>query len=62
MILVAALVAAAMWDPEATRAWASDAGVIGVALGVVLVGWMGGRWLRKRQRRRMLGMRDSALW
>jgi hypothetical protein len=62
LILVAALGAVAIWDTEATRAWASDAVVVGIALGVVLIGWMVGRWLRKRQRRRILGMRDSALW
>ncbi|MEO8545569.1 MAG: hypothetical protein ABI434_18450 [Burkholderiaceae bacterium] len=62
MLLVAALVAAVVWDTDVSLAWASDAVVVGSGLGVVLLGWMVGHWLRKRQRRRMLGMRDSALW
>jgi hypothetical protein len=62
LILLAALVAVAMWDSDATRAWTTNAGVVGIALGVVLFGWWIGLWLRKRQRRRLLGMRDSALW
>lgn len=62
LIFGAALATVAMWDVEATWAWATDAVMVGVVLGTIVAVGLVGRWLRQRQRRRMLGLRDSALW
>ena len=62
MVLIAVLGAATIRDSEAPEGWASDAVLVGAGVGVVFLGWIVGRWMRRRQRRRILGMRDSALW
>jgi thiol:disulfide interchange protein len=62
LLLIAALWLASMWDIDALQVGVSDTILVGAGVGVVLLGWMIGRWLRKRQRRRMLDTRDSALW
>lgn len=62
ILLITALWLATMWDTEALQASASGALLVGAAIGVVLIGWLVGRWLRRRQRRRILDTRDSALW
>mgnify|MGYP001551142012 CR=1 FL=1 len=59
IVLLAALVAAEPWTPGAHVGWGTTlvAGVgIIVVVGVVRV------WLRNRQRRWSMDMRDSALW
>lgn len=62
MVLVAALGALKLWTSAATtgRAWAGA--VVGAGLGVIVVAWIVRVWLRTRQRKRLMGMRDSALW
>ena len=62
ILLIAVLWAAMMWDTDVLQDGASGAILVGAGVGVVLLGWMVGLWLRKRQRRRMLETRDFALW
>ncbi|OOG58188.1 hypothetical protein [Polaromonas sp. C04] len=59
IVLLAALVAAEPWTSRANVGW----GVTLVAgLGIILAVWIVRAWLRNRQRRRLMDMRDSALW
>lgn len=62
IVLVAALGAMKLWTSGATSGWASTEVMVGAGLGVIVVAWMVGAWLRNRQRRRLMDARDSALW
>ncbi|WP_244618330.1 hypothetical protein [Rhodoferax sediminis] len=57
--MVAALVAAELWTSGAKRGWGA---MVGAGLGIIMVAWVVKVWLRNRQRRRLMDMRDSALW
>jgi hypothetical protein len=59
IVLVAALVAAELWTSGAKRGWGA---MVGAGLGIIMVAWVVKVWLRNRQRRRLMDMRDSALW
>ncbi|TBR75784.1 MAG: hypothetical protein EPN64_11005 [Burkholderiaceae bacterium] len=59
IVLLAALVAAESWTSSANVGWGAT---VGAGLGIILVVWMVRAWLRHRQRRRLMDMRDSALW
>jgi predicted Kef-type K+ transport protein len=57
-----ALVVVSLWRSDSTIDWVTTGFmgivVIGLALSVLVVR----RWLRNRQRRRLMEMQDSALW
>ena len=61
VVLVAALGAAKLWAVGAKSNWVPGV-MAGTVLGVIVFAWVVGIWLRNRQRRRGLDMRDSALW
>ena len=62
IVLAAALGAVKLWTSGATSGWVSTGVMVGAGLGVIVVAWVVGVWLRNRQRRRLIDMRDSALW
>lgn len=62
IVLAAALRAAKLWTSGATSAWVSTGVMVGAGLGVIVVAWVVGVWLRNRQRRRLMDMQGSALW
>lgn len=62
IVLAATLGAVKLWTSDATGGWVSTGAMIGAGLGVFVVAWMVGIWLRNRQRRRGMDRRDSALW
>ena len=62
IVLAATLGAVLLWTSDATGGWISTGAMISAGLGVFVVAWMVGIWLRNRQRRRFLDRRDSALW
>ena len=62
ILLITALWLATMWKTDALQASAPDVLLVGAGVGVVLLVWMVGLWLRRRQRRRILDTRDSSLW
>jgi Tfp pilus assembly protein PilW len=62
IVLAAALGAVKLWTTGATSGWVSTEVMVGAGLGVIVVAWVVGVWLRNRQRRRLIDMRDSALW
>lgn len=62
IVLAAALGAGKLWTSDASIGWVSAEVMVGAGLGVMLVAWIAGVWLRNRQRRRLMDTRDSALW
>jgi len=62
IVLAATLGAVKLWTSDATSAWVSTGVMAGAGLGVLVVVWVLGVWLRNRQRRRLMDMQDSALW
>lgn len=62
IVLAVALGAVRLWSPGATSSWVSIGVAVGAGLGVIVVAWIVGVWLRNRQRRRLMDTRDSALW
>ncbi len=69
IVLAAALGAVKIWTSGAIGNWQLAIGdwistgiMAGTGLGVVVVAWVVGIWLRNRQRRRLMDTRDSALW
>ena len=64
IVLTVALAAVKLWTPGAIGDWTSTGFMAGTALGTVLIvlAWVAGKWLRNRQRRRLMDTRDSALW
>ena len=62
IVLAAALWEVKLWTSGATSGWVSTGVMVGAGLGVIVVAWVVGVWLRNRQRRRLIDMRDSALW
>ena len=61
-VLAAALGAVALWTSGAMSNWVLTGVMAGAGLGVIVFTWVVGIWLRNRQRRRLMDMRDSALW
>jgi len=62
IVLVVVLGAVALWTPGAIGNWVFTGVMAGAGLGVIVFAWVVGIWLRNRQRRRLMDMRDSALW
>jgi hypothetical protein len=62
LALTALLGAAILWMSKTSHTWESTTVLIGIGLGLIVVVWMLGAWLRERKRRRLTDMRDSALW
>ncbi len=62
IVLAAALGAMELWVFRATSGWVSVGVMVAAGLGVIGVAWVVGVQLRIRQRRRLMSMRDSALW
>ena len=62
IVLAAALGAVALWTSSAISNWVFTGVVVGAGLGVIVFAWVVGISLRNRQRRRLMDMRDSALW
>lgn len=62
IVLAAALGAVALWASGAISNWFLTGVMAGAGLGVIVFAWVVGIWLRNRQRRRLMDMRDSALW
>lgn len=62
IVLAAAPGAVALWASGAISNWVFTGVVVGAGLGVIVFTWVVGIWLRNRQRRRLMDMRDSALW
>ena len=62
IVLAAALGAVKLWTSGATSGWVSTGVMVGAGLGVIVVAWVVGVWLRNRQRRRLMDMQGSALW
>ncbi len=59
IVLVAALMAAELWTSGAHVGWGTT---LVAGLGIIVVVWVARAWFRNRQRRRLMDMRDSALW
>ena len=62
IVLAAALGAVELWRSGAISNWVLTAVMTGAGLGVMVLAWVVGIWLRNRRRRRLMDMRDSALW
>lgn len=62
IVLAATLWAVMLWTLGEIGGWISNGLMASAALGVVVVAWIVGAWLRNRQRRRLMDTRDSALW
>jgi hypothetical protein len=62
VVLAAALGTAKFWAVWAKNNWVSLGVMAGTVVGFIVFAWGLGIWLRNRQRRRGLDMRDSALW
>ena len=62
ILMTTALVEAKLWTSGATNGWFSAGVTVGAGLAFIAVALVVGVWLRNRQRRRLLEMRDSALW
>ena len=62
IVLAAALGAVALWTSGAISNWVLAGVMTGAGLGVIVFAWGVGIWLRNRQRRRLMDMRDPALW
>ena len=61
IVLAAALGALNLWTSGAAIGWISAGVLLGAGLGAGVIAWIVGIWLRNRQRRRLIDMRDSAL-
>lgn len=62
IVLAAALGAVQWWLSGATSGWVATGVMVAAGIGVIVVAWAVGAWWRNRQRRRLMDMRDSALW
>ncbi len=62
IVLAAALGAVELWLSGVTSGWVSTGIMVAAGIGVIVVAWVVGAWWRNRQRRRLMDMRDSALW
>lgn len=59
IVLAIVLGAVELWTSGATIGWGA---IVSAGLGVIVVAWAARVWARNRQRRRLMNMRDSALW
>lgn len=59
---LAAVGAVSLWTPKGTSDLVFTGAMVGTALGLSVLAWIVGAWLRNRQRRRLMEMQDSALW
>ena len=57
--MAAALAAVKLWTSGGAIAWGA---MVSAGLGVIVLAWIVGVRLRSRQRKRLMDMRDSALW
>jgi hypothetical protein len=61
-VLAAALGAVKLWASGAISNWVLPAVMAGAVLGIIVFASVFGIYLRNRERRRSMDMRDSALW
>lgn len=61
-VLAFVLGAAALWASDLTEDWVLTGTWVGAGLALIAVAWTLHAWWRNRQRRRLMRMRDSALW
>lgn len=59
---LAAVGAVSLWTSKGTSDLVFTGAMVGTALGLSVLAWIVGAWLRDRQRRRLMEMQDSALW
>ena len=62
IFLAAALGAVKFGTSNAIGNWVPTGVLAGAVIGVIVFAWVVAIWLRKRQRRRLTDMQDSALW
>jgi uncharacterized membrane protein YhiD involved in acid resistance len=62
VILACAFGAAGLWAFQAIGPAISTGVKVSAALGVIVIIWIVGTWLRNRRRRQLMDLRDSALW
>lgn len=62
IVLAAAVGAVELWTSGEISNWVLTGVMAGAGLGVIVFTWLVRIWLRNRQRRRLMDMRDSALW
>jgi uncharacterized membrane protein YdjX (TVP38/TMEM64 family) len=62
VILTSALGAVGLWASPAIGDQISTGFKVSAALVILVVVWIFAVWLRNRRRRRMMDLRDSALW
>lgn len=61
-ILATGLAALGLYLLGARTGWVSAGVMVNAGLGVAGIAWVLGIWVRTRQRKRLMDMRDSALW
>jgi len=62
IVLAVAWGAMSLWTSKATSGLVFTGIMVGAVLGISVLAWIVVTWLRHRQRRRLMDMRDSALW
>jgi len=62
LVLATLLLGGLLWKSRATNSWVVLGGMVVAVVAIVVVASIAGIWLRNRQRRKLLNMRDSALW
>lgn len=62
VVFAALLGAANLWASGTTIEEAPAGTLVGAGFTIVLVAWLVRVWVRNRRQKRVLGMRDSALW
>lgn len=60
--LAIAVGAVSLWTSKGTSDLFFSGVIVGTTLGLSVLAWIAGAWLRNRQRRRLMEMQDSALW
>ena len=62
IILAAAVAMPSLWISGAIEPGISTTLIVGAGITIAVMAWAGRLWYQRRQRRQVLGMRDSALW
>ena len=61
-VVATMLGAVALWASDMTNDWVFTGALVGAGLTLIAVFWTIGTLLRNRRHRRLMEMRDSALW